>query len=179
MEPQIIPFDESAYHITSRKNKISKQAIVKGTDNIQIEGKAIILQNAQLRGDLAPLLMGEYVIIKEDVIIRPTFGKESMAKKLKYFKLRIGSYVYIDRGTIISASKIGSNVHIGKNCIIGHRCVIKDNCKILDNTILASDTTIPPYTVYGGKPGVFLGELPESFDKYHQEMTISYYKNFR
>ena len=84
--------------------------------------------------------MGEYVTIKEDVIVRPTFGKDATGKKLKYFRLRIGSYVYIDRGTIISASKIGSNVHIGKNCIIGHRCIIKDNVKILDNTIIPSDT---------------------------------------
>jgi dynactin 5 len=123
--------------------------------------------------------MGEYVIIKDDVIVRPTYGKDAAGKKVKYSKLKIGSYVYIDRGTIVSCLKIGNNVHIGKNCIIGHRCVIKDNVKILDNTILAPETCVPPYTVYGGKPGVFLGELPESFDKFHQDMTINFYKNFR
>ena len=131
-----------------------------------------------MRGDLAAIQMGEYVTIKEDVIVRPTFGRDTN-KKTKYFRSRIGSYVYIDRGTIVSSSKIGNNVHIGKNCIIGHRCVIKDNVKILDNTIVPPDTQIPPYTVYGGKPGIYLGELPESFDKFHQEMTISFYKNFR
>lgn len=56
-----------------------------------------------LRGDLANLYMGEYVIIKDDVIIRPTYGKEIGSKKLKYLKMKIGSYVYIDRNTIISA----------------------------------------------------------------------------
>ncbi len=179
MEPQIITFDESAYYITNKKNKISKLAMVKGTDNINIDGKAIIMPNAMLRGDLAILVMGEYVIIKEDVIIRPTYGKEGGSKKQKYIKMKIGSNVYIDRGSIICALKIGSNVHIGKNCIIGHRCILKDNCKILDNSIVPTDTTVPPFTVYGGKPAVYISELPESFDKFQQEMTSTYYKNFR
>ena len=74
--------------------------------------------------------------------------------------------MYIDRGTIVSASRIGHNVHIGKNCVIGHRCIIKDNCKILDNSILTTDTVVPPFTVFGGRPAVYLGELPESFDKF-------------
>jgi hypothetical protein len=47
--------------------------------------------------------MGEYVVIKDDVIVRPTFGKDATNKKVKYQRLKIGSYVYIDRGTIISA----------------------------------------------------------------------------
>ena len=123
--------------------------------------------------------MGEYVIVKEDVIIRPSYGKEGGSKKLKYLKLKIGSCVYIDRGSIISAGKIGNNVHIGKNCVIGHRSILKDNCKILDNSYVATDTVIPPFTVYGGRPAVYLGELPESWDKFQQDMAINFYKNFR
>lgn len=63
--------------------------------------------------------MGQFVIIKEDAVIRPTYTKSK--GKLKYAGLSIGDNVYIDRGTIVCATKIGNNVHIGKNCIIGHR----------------------------------------------------------
>jgi dynactin 5 len=150
-----------------------------GTDNILIDGKAIILPGAILRGDLAQVQMGEYVIIKEDVIVRPTYGKGEGSKRLKYLKMKIGSNVYIDRGSIISGHRIGNNVHIGKNVIIGHRSVLKDNCKILDNSILPPDTIVPPFTVFGGRPAVFIAELPESFDKIQQDMTSTYYKNFR
>ena len=90
----------------------------------------------------------------------------------------MGDYVFIDRGSIICALKIGNNVHIGKNCIIGHRSVLKDNCKILDNSILPPDTVVPPFTVYGGKPATYVGELPETIGILHKEMTMSYYKNF-
>ena len=140
--------------------------MIKGTDNILIDGKAIILPGAILRGDLALIQMGEYVVIKEEVIIRPTYAKGQDAKRFKYVKQKFGGCVYIDRGSIVSALRIGNNVHIGKNCIIGHRSIIKDNCKILDNSILPPDTIVPPFTVYGGRPAVYIGELPESFDKF-------------
>lgn len=171
----MIPFDQAQYFITSKKNKISKQSLIKGTDNILIEGKAIILPGAILRGDLAVIQTGEYVIIKEDVILRPTFAKGEGQKRLKYVKQKIGNCVYIDRGSIVCALRIGSNVHIGKNCIIGHRSMIKDNTKILDGSIVPPDTIIPPFTVFGGKPATYIGELPESFDKFQADFTISFY----
>jgi carbonic anhydrase/acetyltransferase-like protein (isoleucine patch superfamily) len=43
------------YFVTSKKNKISKQATIKGTDNIEIVGKAVIMPGVIIRGDLAGL----------------------------------------------------------------------------------------------------------------------------
>ena len=37
-----------------------------------------------------------------------------------------------------------------------HRCIINDNVKILDDSLITPDTIIPPFSVYGGKPGFFL-----------------------
>lgn len=48
-----MPFEEAEFFITNKKNKISKQTLIKGTDNILIDGKAIILPGVILRGDLA------------------------------------------------------------------------------------------------------------------------------
>lgn len=85
--------------------------------------------------------------------------------------MTIGDNVYVDRGSIVCALKIGSNVYIGKNCVIGHRVVIKDNCKILDNSVVPSDTTIPPMTVFGGRPAIYVGELPETIGLIHKDLT--------
>ena len=60
-----------------------------------------------------------YVIIREDVIIRPCHMKQQ--GKIKYVKQTIGDNVYIDKDCVINALKIGSNVQIGKGCVIGHR----------------------------------------------------------
>ena len=109
-------------------------------------------------------------------MLRPTYTKTK--GKLKYVTLSIGDNVFIDRGTIVCAVKIGSNVHIGKNCVIGHRAIIKDNCKILDNSVLPPDTLVPPFTVFGGKPATLIGELPETIPLVHKELTESFFKNF-
>ena len=135
------------------------------------------MQNGvSIRGDLAPISMKCYVIIRDEVILRPTFSKQR--SKLKYIGMDIGENVYIDRGCVISAASIGNNVHIGKNCIIGQRVVIKDNTKILDNSVLAADTVVPPFTCFGGSPASYLGELPETIQQVNQDLARSYYKNF-
>lgn len=134
-----------------------------------IEGKAVLQSGTILRGDLATIKMGQYVVVREEVVLRPTYTKSK--GKLKYVTLSIGDNVFIDKGSIVCAIKIGNNVHIGKNCVVGHRAVIKDNCKILDNSVLAPDTVVPPFTVYGGRPATYIGELPETVGMMHKEMT--------
>ena len=79
---------------------------------------------------------------------------------------------------MISAASIGSNVHIGKNCVIGRSVVIKDNVKILDDTVIPPDTNIPSYTVFGGRPAQFLGELTESISTINSDLAKTYYRNF-
>ena len=120
--------------------------------------------------------MGKYTIIKEDVILRPTYRRYK--GQLKYFTLHIGEHVFIDQNSIICASKIGNNVHIGKNCIISHRCVLHDNCRILDDSILSMDSEVPPFTVYGGKPALYEADLPESTPFVMKELTTEYYSKF-
>ena len=129
-----------------------------------------------MRGDMAPINLGTYVIIKENVIIRPTFNKKH--GQVQYVKMDIGDNVTIEPQCVISAASIGSNVHIGKNCVVGHRVVIKDNVKILDDTVIPPDTNIPSFTVFGGKPAQFLGELTESIAMINADLAKTYYRNF-
>mmetsp|Transcript_10443 Transcript_10443/g.14433 ORF Transcript_10443/g.14433 Transcript_10443/m.14433 type:complete len:182 (-) Transcript_10443:209-754(-) len=177
MEPTPTYYHAEMYLNTQKGNKISKQVLIRGTDHIMIDGKAVMQSNAILRGDLSTIRMGYYVILREDVVLRPSYSK--VKGKLRYQNLKIGDYVYIDKGTIVSAQEIGSNVHIGKNCIIGHRAVLKDNCKILDNSVLAPDTVVPPFTVYGGHPATYIGELPESISIVNKDLAKNYYRNFQ
>ncbi len=54
-----------------------------------------------IRGDLASVHMGTYVILREDVIIRPSYNKQKV--KLRYVPMTIGDHVYVDRGSVIQA----------------------------------------------------------------------------
>ena len=68
--------------------------------------------------------------------------------------------MYVEKGAIIEAMSIGNYVKIGKDCILGQRVVVGDNAIIMDNSIVNADTYIAPYSIYGGKPAVYMGELP-------------------
>jgi len=136
------------------------------------------MQGTAVRGDLANINMGIFVIAKEEVILRPTFN-QGRNGKLKYVSMSIGDYVTIDKRTIVSSFKIGSGVVIGKDCVLGHRSVLKDNCRVLDGSVVAPDTIIPPFTVYGGRPAVMIGELPETTPIIHKELAVQFFRNFQ
>ena len=109
-------------------------------------------------------------------MLRPTQKKDK--GKLVFVQLDLGNHVTIEKGSVVCAISIGNNVHIGANCIIGHRSKIHDNCKILDGSILAPDTVVPPYCVFGGQPAIYLGELPESMQIVNENLAKSFYNNF-
>lgn len=64
--------------------------------------------------------------------------------------------------------KIGNYAKIGKDCIIGSRVIIGEASIILDGSIVTADTNIAPFSVYGGKPALYMGELPESAPIVHK-----------
>ena len=176
MEPEKIFYPKKEYLETHTGNKVSRKAIVKGTQNIHLNGKCIISPGVIIRGDLAPVKIGKNTIIREDVVIRPSYKRAK--GHLKYITMHIGDYVYIGENSIVCAGKIGNCVQIGKNCIISHRCVLKDNSRVEDNTVLCADTEVPPFTLYGGHPGIYKSDLSDSTVFMHTEMAQAFYNKF-
>ena len=74
--------------------------------------------------------------------------------------------------------KIGNFVKIGKDCIIGQRVTIGECSIVLDGSIVTADTQIAPFSVYGGKPALYMGELPESAPIVQKDLCVSYFNNF-
>mmetsp|Transcript_65111 Transcript_65111/g.74829 ORF Transcript_65111/g.74829 Transcript_65111/m.74829 type:complete len:182 (-) Transcript_65111:102-647(-) len=178
MEAPVVNYDKDKYFETQSGNKICKQTLIRGSEHIRPRGKTIIMPGAVLRGDLSTIQIGKYGIIGEDVVLRPSFKRRG-GSVLKFVPISIGDHVFIGKGSIICASKIGNNVEIGENVVIGHRCMIKDNCKILPDSVLPDDTLVPPFTCFGGRPATYLGDLPESISLVHKERTMEFYKNFK
>uniref|UniRef100_A0A8B9CWK2 Dynactin subunit 5 n=1 Tax=Anser brachyrhynchus TaxID=132585 RepID=A0A8B9CWK2_9AVES len=157
-------------------NKVSRQSVLCGSQNIVLNGKTIVMNDCIIRGDLANVRVGRHCVVKSRSVIRPPFKKFS--KGVAFFPLHIGDHVFIEEDCVVNAAQIGSYVHIGKNCVIGRRCVLKDCCKILDNTVLPPETVVPPFTVFSGCPGLFSGELPECTQELMIDVTKSYYQKF-
>ncbi|XP_077684394.1 dynactin subunit 5 isoform X1 [Eretmochelys imbricata] len=195
MELSEMLYNKSEYIETASGNKVSRQSVLCGSQNIVLNGKfpsflscsflsllwilafkTIVMNDCIIRGDLANVRVGRHCVVKSRSVIRPPFKKFS--KGVAFFPLHIGDHVFIEEDCVVNAAQIGSYVHIGKNCVIGRRCVLKDCCKILANTVLPPETVVPPFTVFSGCPGLFSGELPECTQELMIDVTKSYYQKF-
>ncbi|XP_046551709.1 dynactin subunit 5-like [Haliotis rubra] len=177
MELQDVFYSNAEYIETASGNKVSRQSVLCGSQNIVINGKTIIMTDCVIRGDLANVRIGRHCVINKGAVIRPAFKKFS--KGVAFFPLHIGDHVLIEEDSIINAAQVGSYVHIGKNCIIGRRSVLKDCCAIADNTVLPPETVVPSFTVFSGSPGKCNGELPECTQDLMVDVTVNYYQHFR
>ena len=75
MELDTIIYNPENYLETMSGNKISKKNLIKGLDQIQPAGKVIMHEKAIIRGDLGTIKMGKYVILEENVTLRPTYKR--------------------------------------------------------------------------------------------------------
>lgn len=96
-----------------------------------------------------------------------------------YYPMKVGDHVHIGANTIVEAATIGNHVEIGKNCVIGKFTIIKDCAKIADNTIVPPNTVIPALALFGGTPGHFLEDLPETTQEMIESHTKEFYQRFQ
>jgi dynactin-5 len=176
MEQEKVTYVKKDFLETHTGNKVNRKATVRGTQNIHLNGKCIISTGVMIRGELAPVKIGKNTIIRENVILRPSYKRAK--GHLKYVTMNIGDHVYIGENSIICATKIGNCVYIGKNCIISHRCTLRDYSRVEDNTVLVPDTEVPSFTSYAGHPGTYQADLPDSSIFIQTEFTQTYYNKF-
>ncbi|KAK3553051.1 hypothetical protein QTP86_031188 [Hemibagrus guttatus] len=58
-------------------NKVSRQSVLCGSQNIVLNGKTIVMNDCIIRGDLANVRVGRHCVIKSRSVIRPPFKKFS------------------------------------------------------------------------------------------------------
>lgn len=88
-----IGYEEKEYYETRSKNLIGKKCLIKSSNNIEICDHAILQQRIILRGDLAKVSIGKYVVLSEMVIIKPPTKRQN--KELKYVPISIGKTLII------------------------------------------------------------------------------------
>ncbi|CAH0033477.1 unnamed protein product [Clonostachys rhizophaga] len=163
------------YIETDSGNKVSRKAMLQGTQNIMLGGKAVIQPEVMIRGDLvrtAPsssssggpasstaVAIGRYCFLARGALLRPP-GRIYKGT-FTYMPLRMGDHVYIGQSTVVQAATVGNHVHIGRDCTIGEFAIIKDCVRILDGTIVPPHMVIPSFSIVAGQPARLIGELPE------------------
>jgi dynactin-5 len=106
----------SLFATTKRLNKVSKECVLCGSDNIGVKGRTIIESGAVLRGDLSTIELGSYCLIGARVVLRPP--EQVFQGRVAFIPLSIGDHVLIEQDTIVEAAAIGESSHIGQKCII-------------------------------------------------------------
>lgn len=150
MELGELLYNKSEYIETASGNKVSRQSVLCGSQNIVLNGKTIVMNDCIIRGDLANVRVGRHCVVKSRSVIRPPFKKFS--KGVAFFPLHIGDHVFIEEDCVVNAAQI--------------------------NTVLPPETVVPPFTVFSGCPGLFSGELPECTQELMIDVTKSYYQKF-
>ncbi|KAI1087504.1 trimeric LpxA-like protein [Rostrohypoxylon terebratum] len=165
------------YIETDTGNKVSRKAILIGTQHIMLGGKTVIQAEAMIRGDLArtaqptsssgaaapssntAVAIGRYCYLSKGCCLRPP-GRIYKGT-FTYLPLRLGDHVFIGDSTVVQAATVGSHVYIGQNVVVGDFAIIKDYVRILDGTVIPPNMVIPSFSVVAGQPARVVGEVPE------------------
>ncbi|KAI1641700.1 trimeric LpxA-like protein [Daldinia loculata] len=164
------------YIETDTGNKVSRKAILIGTQHIMLGGKTIIQAEAMIRGDLArtgqavsgsaaapgsntAVAIGRYCYLSKGCCLRPP-GRIYKGS-FTFLPLRLGDHVFIGEGTVVQAATVGSHVYIGQNVVVGEFSIIKDYVRVLEGTVIPPNMVIPSFSIVAGQPARVIGEVPE------------------
>ncbi|KAI0846014.1 trimeric LpxA-like protein [Daldinia vernicosa] len=164
------------YIETDTGNKVSRKAILIGTQHIMLGGKTVIQAEAMIRGDLArtgqavsgsaaapgsntAVAIGRYCYLSKGCCLRPP-GRIYKGS-FTFLPLRLGDHVFIGEGTVVQAATVGSHVYIGQNVVVGEFSIIKDYVRVLEGTVIPPNMVIPSFSIVAGQPARVIGEVPE------------------
>ncbi|SAM63678.1 probable dynactin Arp1 p25 subunit RO12 [Ustilago bromivora] len=196
----VVPYHPNEYIQTALTgNKVSRKATILGSQNIILGGKCVIQQGAIIRGDLkriAPpstasattggqaqqaqsvtIMIGRYCLLAESSVIRPPY--KTYKGVFSYYPMKIGDHVSVGANTVLEAASVGAHVEIGANCLVGRFVIIKDCARILDGSVVAPNTVVPSFSIFGGSPARLVGELPETFSESCEAKMKDFYQRFR
>lgn len=169
-------YRKDQYIETASGNKLSRESVLFGVQNIVLSGKTLVKPGAVLRGDLAAVRMGRFCVVESGAVLRPS--RKTTSAGLSFFPLIIGSHVSIGEGAVIEAAQIGSFVKIGAGAVIGRRAILLDCCAVAPGAIVPADTVIPPLTYYSGSPAKHTDDLPEATRELVKSSAVDNYNSF-
>jgi carbonic anhydrase/acetyltransferase-like protein (isoleucine patch superfamily) len=146
-------FSEIVKRHLDRKPNIADDAyIAPGTflaGAVSVGARASIWPGASLRGDIAPITVGDESNVQDNAVIHVATDLGAT----------IGRRVTVGHGAIVHACTIGDECLIGMGAIILDGAVIGERCLIGAHATVLMNTVIPPGSMVVGSPARILRQL--------------------
>ena len=130
---------------------IADNATVLG--DVRLAKDVSIWYGAVVRGDMAPITIGECSNIQDNSVLHCDPGED----------LVIGSYVTVGHMAMIHAQAVGDFCLIGINCLLLNGSKVGPGCIIGAGAVVKQGQEIPPRSIVVGVPGKIIGQTPDSF----------------
>jgi len=128
--------------------------------SVSIGPRASIWPAASLRGDIAPIMIGEESNVQDNAVVHVATDQGAT----------VGRRVTIGHGAIVHACTIGDECLIGMGAIILDGAVIGDHCLIGAHTTVLMNSVIPSGSMVVGSPG----RIARTLSKEEQETLGSW-----
>ncbi len=133
--------------------------------NVTLRKGANVWYNTVLRGDIAPIEVGQFTNLQDNVTVHVMSHEPTI----------IGDYVTVGHGAIIHCSRVGNNCLIGMGAILLGYAEIGENCVIGAGTLLTQHKKIPANSMVYGNPARIVRTLrADEIEAVHQS-ALDYY----
>jgi carbonic anhydrase/acetyltransferase-like protein (isoleucine patch superfamily) len=129
--------------------KILRNAVLSG--DITVSANVNIWFNASLRGDMAPIFIGENTNIQDNAVVHTNTNLPT----------HIGKNVTVGHGAIIHACTVKDNCLIGMGSILLDGCIIEEGALVGAGAVIPPGKVVPKNTLVVGNPMRIIRELTE------------------
>jgi carbonic anhydrase/acetyltransferase-like protein (isoleucine patch superfamily) len=160
--------------------KIADNALI--ADNAVITGDTTIGKstniwfNCVIRGDVAPITIGDGTNVQDGTIIHVTRAGHIQNKTTGQLPTIIGKGVTIGHMAMIHACTIEDHSFIGMNSIIMDGAIIESESMVAAGANITPGKTIKSGEVWAGNPGKFLRKMSEEEIRYIKKSEENYIK---
>jgi len=117
--------------------------------DVVIGERSTVWPGAVIRGDFAPIRVGDDVHVEDNVVLHSGSG------------LTIGNSVTIGHGAIVHGRSVGDFVLLANNCTVLDDAVIEDEVIVAANALVSPRERIPSGSIVLGVPGVARPARPD------------------
>ena len=142
--------------------RIAKQSVILG--DVTIGRDSCVLYYAVIRGDDAPVVIGEETNIQENCTIHVSHN----------MPVHIGNNVTVGHNAVIHGCTIGDRTLIGMGAVVLDGARIGRDCIIGAGSLVTQGTVIPDGMLAFGSPAKVIRPLTDAEKKENQTNGISY-----